>query len=266
MDIQRRGPHAFNKLIESLREIDKNHKHLASLLADDEEQNLTLHNNNYDDNNENDFETNDKLVRLSPPENKTSSSWPFKLTEEQRPSHIRQISMEAPNSNINLGMEPLSIRVRKSTRYYDDMSQAKVPIYPMRSQQRGLFLCINNIEFVNNTYLKRKGAEVDEENMKTLFKDIGFNVYTVRNQSLRDMKRTIENFTSEEKNPRLRQVDCVVVSVMSHGEEGHTKESSQIVSHDAKLLDVSWILEQFSNLYCPALINKPKIFLFQICR
>lgn len=80
------------------------------------------------------------------------------------------------------------------------------------------------------------------------------------------MKKTIDNFTNEKENPLLRKVDCVVVAIMSHGEEGPTKESSEIITSDGKQLAVAWILEQFSNLNCPALINKPKILLFQICR
>lgn len=80
------------------------------------------------------------------------------------------------------------------------------------------------------------------------------------------MKQTIDHFTDEKRNPMLRLVDCAVIAVMSHGEEGHTKESSQIITSDVKHLEVAWILEQFNNRNCPALINKPKIFIFQICR
>lgn len=55
----------------------------------------------------------------------------------------------------------------------------------MRSKHRGLFLCINNIEFANNVKDKRTGAEVDEENLKVLFKDFGFTIHSHRNQSFR---------------------------------------------------------------------------------
>lgn len=80
------------------------------------------------------------------------------------------------------------------------------------------------------------------------------------------MKQTIDHFVDDRKNAMLRRTDCVVVAVMSHGEEGSTKESSQIVTSDIKYLSVAWILEQFNSRNCPALINKPKIFIFQICR
>lgn len=38
------------------------------------------------------------------------------------------------------------------------------------------------------------------------------------------------------------------------------------ISSNKIFWQVSWILEQFNNINCPALINKPKIFIFQICR
>lgn len=192
--IQRRGPNAFENLVKSLYELDNKHKKLAYRLAGGEfnlDENL---NNNNKDIQENYLVSEDKNDRLSPIENKTSHAWPYQLPPVQRPPHIRQLSKEIPNSTINLSTEPLIVKVKKSTKFYDDRNLSKLPIYPTRSKYRGLFLCINNIEFINNIRDRRMGADVDEENLKILFKEFGFIVQTHRNASerVRDSSKIIK--------------------------------------------------------------------------
>lgn len=229
MDIKRRGPKAFGNLVDSLTEIgDITHTNLALKL---EEKEMPVENNNYEK--DVNAETDTELQRSNM---NTKGAWPYKLSEEQHPQHIRQISQEVPNSNINLSTEPLIVRVKPSTRFYDKPSENKIPVYATHSKQRGLFLCINNIEFINDVQDKRLGAEVDEDNLKTLFRQIGFTVHAYRNQSLHDTKQTIRKLT--ENDARLRNIDCCIVAIMSHGEEGDTKESSHIITSDNKSLEV----------------------------
>lgn len=270
LNIERRGPDAFNNLVNALLEVDYKHQNLAyKLLGKDVSLFLpnTCNNNNNNDNEKCQdkkptYDLDDNVNNME----EKKGAWPFVLTETQRPPHIRQISQEVPNANINLLTEPRVVKVKHSIKFYDDRNQHKAPVYAMRSKTRGLFLCINNIEFINNTHDRRDGAEVDEQNLKSLFTQMGFNVHTRTNQSKLDMKMIISNFTNKKSNPYLHKTDCIVVSIMSHGEEGDTQESSQIITADARKIQVSWILEQFNNVNCPALINKPKIFIFQICR
>lgn len=182
MDIQRRGPKAFNNLINSLLEIDHSHKILAYKLEGKEVPIDEEHQNNNYEKTEN--HTNENRFTYDNDDNHRGA-WAFKLCEDQRPPHIRQLSYEIPHSNINLLAEPLVVKVKKSIKFYDDRSTTKVPIYRMRSKHRGMFLCINNIEFANGVKDRRTGAEVDEENLKVLFKQIGFSVHSHRNQSIR---------------------------------------------------------------------------------
>lgn len=83
---------------------------------------------------------------------------------------------------------------------------------------------------------------------------------------MQDMTQTIKKFADVNHNPSLKQADCLVVTIMSHGEEGETKDSSYVVTSDNTHLGVSWIIDQFTNENCPAFHMKPKIFIFQICR
>ena len=54
----------------------------------------------------------------------------------------------------------------------------------MGSKPRGYFLMINNVEFTNNIEKTRKGSEVDEQNLKDLFEQLGFVVEPYRDQGL----------------------------------------------------------------------------------
>lgn len=81
-----------------------------------------------------------------------------------------------------------------------------------------------------------------------------------------DMTATIKNFRDGTYNKDLKQVDCLVVAIMSHGKEGYDKENSYVVTTDNKVISISWILDQFDNSKCPEMRNKPKIFFLQICR
>lgn len=62
----------------------------------------------------------------------------------------------------------------------------------------------------------------------------------------------------------LRNTDCLVLTLMTHG---NMREDSTLVEfHDGSVTKVENILRQFSNVDCPALFNKPKVFLFPFCR
>lgn len=233
-DIQRRGPKAFGNLIKSLEEIDDIHRRLAYALENNDTTVLELEveNNNCTPSIVDEQEA-------DRPHNVTNGAYPFKLTEEQRPPHIRQLSLEIPNSNINLSEEPLIVKVRKSECWCDNQNEHKVPVYSMRSKQRGLFFCVNNIEFPNGTHGLRSGADVDECKLKELFKQIGFGTQVHRNQTKRDMQLTINKLV---ENDNLMHFDCLVVAVMSHGTEGSTKENTKIVTSDAQYLSVSFFI------------------------
>lgn len=63
----------------------------------------------------------------------------------------------------------------------------------------------------------------------------------------------------------LDRADCLVFSVMSHGRLKKNRLEAQFA--DGKFIDVERdIIEKFSNQNCPALLHKPKIFIFPFCR
>lgn len=279
LGFNRRGPKAFEKLIESLEEIgDYNHNYLAYLLQEKDVtklvtnsfQRIDINKNHPTLQQPNEEENEDHVACMQPPSSglhpPNSSIHPFILPTSERPAHIRQLSQELPYAYINIRSEPLKVVVRKATKFMDDPKAYKVPVYPMRKQCRGTYLGINNMDFINDVHPHRKGAEYDEENLKVLFKQMGFTTSSYRNQTYRDMTTTIKNFRDGAHNKDLKHADCLVVAIMSHGTEGYDKENSYVVTTDNKVLSISWILDQFDNCKCPEMRNKPKIFFLQICR
>ena len=81
--------------------------------------------------------------------------------------------------------------------------------------------------------------------------------------SLQDMKRKICEFAQRSEHSRY---DSCVVAIMSHGTVGGSNQNSAIISADGRLLEIDWVLEQFSNENARSLARKPKIFFFQTCR
>lgn len=181
VDIHRRGPNAFKNLIDSLLEIgDPTHTYLAHLLEGKTtpQENPTVcsrHNITQNIIKEEVEDNNDNFAGNS------NGAVPFELTEQQRPAHIRQLSEESQFARINLKEEALKIVVKKSERFYDDQALSNVPTYRMRGKCRGTYLGINNMEFINDVKNYRHGAHVDEENLKELFKQMGFRINSYRN-------------------------------------------------------------------------------------
>lgn len=68
------------------------------------------------------------------------------------------------------------------------------------------------------------------------------------------------------RKPELYECDSVIVSFMSHGEEGESIENSNILGADGIGVPVYDIISLFYNDACEALIDKPKIFFLQACR
>lgn len=78
---------------------------------------------------------------------------------------------------MDLRTERLRVEVVPSDRFYDDFRQDPTP-YTMRSKLRGAVLIINNKVFSADTL--RNGAQVDQENLVELFRQMGGYDVTLR--------------------------------------------------------------------------------------
>lgn len=76
---------------------------------------------------------------------------------------------------------------------------------------------------------------------------------------LQDLLEKITSFR-DELNEIKDNIGCCLVTLMSHGEEGFIKMK------DGEKVSLEDIFEMFNNKNCPALQEKPKIFIIQACR
>lgn len=75
---------------------------------------------------------------------------------------------------INTQPQNLIIRVQPSENFYDSPRHNRyLEYYSTRSKKRGRFLIINNYKFSSNAGGYRNGAEIDNINLTTLFKQMG---------------------------------------------------------------------------------------------
>lgn len=116
-------------------------------------------------------------------------------------------------------------------------------------------LIINNIIFEGHA--EHEGAELDEEVLKQLFKDLFFTVYVFKNLERNEMLNVAVDFAKKNHS----EFDAFVFIVMSHGEDGDT--ISGVKGRPTRVKD---LMHEFKAANCSTLRNKPKLFFIQTCR
>ncbi|XP_011639443.1 caspase Dronc isoform X2 [Pogonomyrmex barbatus] len=179
------------------------------------------------------------------------------------------IKQEDPLCHHIWSDEPLTIKVHKATRFLD-CEYDVIERYPMRSRPRGLVLIITNIYYELSYEKHRFSAKHDKDNLKKLFEEMGFTVITYRNLKGQEMKDKIQEFSKRED---LRKVDSCFVIITSHGteDEENNTEIQGTDYHSARQTNYEKLLctevcDYFTTEACPQLAEKPKIFIFQLCR
>ncbi len=126
--------------------------------------------------------------------------------------------------------------------------------YDMNYWPHGIALIINNIRFESSE--KRDGAELDEQNLVTLFKYLGY-IVEVHRDCKADMIRDI---MKEMKKRDHSNYDSFVCCLMSHGSEG------TIAGTDDEDVTIKEIGAHLNGKQCESLAGKPKMFFIQACR
>ncbi|XP_063971701.1 uncharacterized protein LOC129280876 isoform X2 [Lytechinus pictus] len=128
--------------------------------------------------------------------------------------------------------------------------------YAMDQRHKGTVFILNNYTFHSDRTIERKGSEVDLDNVKRVFTEIGYKSDEAENLSAKEIREKLESLKQ-----KISPSDTSVVLVfMSHG------VSEGILGTDQKVVTVGEIKNMFSGNNCRALIGKPKIMFFQACR
>ena len=131
-------------------------------------------------------------------------------------------------------------------------------IYRNCSRPRGLVFLANYTFCESSVHSYREGSQKDVNKLAVIFRPMGYVIPAIH-QNL-STQETMDELRIFRDDIRHKSCDSCVVIIMSHGTSNmfYTSEGSPINDED--------VLEVFSNSGCPALLDKPKLFIFQFCR
>lgn len=150
------------------------------------------------------------------------------------------------------GLQSMQWNVIKSNTLHNDPDED----YKMTSDQRGICLIINNVQFDLDMLPTRKGSDMDAFRFKEIYKQLGFSVESKRNLTSDKMRAVLKQVSTR----CLSKHDALIVILLSHGTE------SGIYGSDGIEVDLNDILTYFDNRRCKQMIGKPKVFIVQACR
>ncbi|XP_052073553.1 caspase-3-like isoform X2 [Mytilus californianus] len=129
-------------------------------------------------------------------------------------------------------------------------------VYRLCWEKRGKVFIMNN-KFSNSTW-ERHGSDVDVKNLTDLFQELHFEVVTKTDTPAKEMFE----FLIKERNKieNWKDIECIVLILMSHGTSGYIYGSDRI---PIKLSDLTYV---FDSEHCIGLDDKPRLVFVQACR
>ncbi|XP_065084024.1 caspase-like [Ochlerotatus camptorhynchus] len=125
--------------------------------------------------------------------------------------------------------------------------------YDTTNNRRGVALVFCHMNF--SSMVKRNGTDKDRDDICNVLYGLDFEVRVFDDLSENEVLETLKKVSREDHTDN----DCLVVVVMSHGEQG------MLYARDNKYtVDSLW--KNFIGKSCESLIGKPKLFFIQSCR
>ncbi|OPL33846.1 hypothetical protein AM593_03819, partial [Mytilus galloprovincialis] len=126
----------------------------------------------------------------------------------------------------------------------------------MYTIRTGRAVVVNNTEFDSGLGLAdRTGSDVDASSLFQRFMELGFEGELLSDATFKDLEEKFQENDKEE----LQKTDCLIVAVLSHGDEDSVYMTDTPVKIKA-------VMDSFNAQNCPELIQQPKIFIFQCSR
>lgn len=127
--------------------------------------------------------------------------------------------------------------------------------YNMKHSKRGVAVIFNHEHFEVANLKSRAGTNVDCENLEHSLKQLHFDVLVCRDYKFHDIHNKVRQVAAMDHSDN----DCLIISILSHGELGF------IYAKDTQYkLDSIW--NYFTADNCPTLAGKPKLFFIQACQ
>jgi hypothetical protein len=122
--------------------------------------------------------------------------------------------------------------------------------FAMDSEPRGFCVLINN-------YLTY-GTYVEMQRFRNIFYQLHFEVIMKQNLNFDETNRLLDGIS---KSDQLKEHSAIIFMILSHG----TKEK-EFLSFDKKGIKIDYLVNKFCNQNCPALLDKPRIYILNCCR
>uniref|UniRef100_A0A8C0TAV6 Caspase-14-like n=3 Tax=Canis lupus TaxID=9612 RepID=A0A8C0TAV6_CANLF len=139
---------------------------------------------------------------------------------------------------------------RKILKRSYDCVDGELDRYDLSGSRKAFLMCVEK---------SRPGAHRDIELMKEWLGQCQFEHTACIDPNKMELLRKITLFR-DGLNEIKGDVGCCLITLMSHGENGFIK------MEDGEKVNLQDIFEMFNNKNCPALQEKPKIFIIQACR
>lgn len=139
---------------------------------------------------------------------------------------------------------------RKFLKRSYDCVDGELDCYDLRGKRKAFVMCVEK---------NRPGAHRDICLMEEWLGQCRFEHTQCIDPNKMELIEKIRSFR-DGLNESKDDVGCCLVTLMSHGEKGFIK------MEDGEKVSLEDIFEMFNNKNCPALQEKPKIFIIQACR
>ncbi|XP_050738134.1 uncharacterized protein LOC127009273 isoform X2 [Eriocheir sinensis] len=170
--------------------------------------------------------------------------------EDDDPGVPLQTMVQRDNSGTN-----------KKIKLCVDVSPAEISgkdVYKMDAAPRGYVCLLGYGSFKGRPDLNLEGSETDAHNLANIFSKMG---YSGRAHFSLTAKQTRQQLADLRDNKMLEQAGCAVFVISSHG-----ASRRHFLTSDMQTIDTQWVLDFFKDSQCPSLKNKPKLFIWNLCR
>ncbi|XP_064115081.1 caspase-2-like [Macrobrachium nipponense] len=149
---------------------------------------------------------------------------------------------------------PLRIKVKART-----SGIVENDVYPMNPDSRGYVCILSFGSFERRPDLKLEASEDDASNLANVFNQMGYSGEVHHSLTSNETKETL---TRIREMKELWDAVSATFIISSHA----TSDNDAFFASDMQQLSTEWLLGFFSDAKCPQLKNKPKLFIFDLCR
>ncbi|KAL1518296.1 hypothetical protein ABEB36_001938 [Hypothenemus hampei] len=128
--------------------------------------------------------------------------------------------------------------------------------YDMNHKNRGIALIFNHQYFDNPLFGERRGTERDGNALEGVFKALGFHVEIYDDYTRNKIFEVLRIVSKMDHTDN----DCLIVAILTHG-----KTMGRLFASDTDYTTAE-LFDSLSNLRCPTMAGKPKLFFLQACR